>query len=114
MEPDAQYLDAVKSRLSPRASGLIGLEKELMREAAATLGRQGERLERAFERLRELELAFARTPSPALVSQHEDARAEAERLLLHLKIQREALGLRNHGELEHRYPLPRFLCMPRE
>jgi hypothetical protein len=94
-------------------SGLVGLEQEIMREAAASLGRQGERLETALRAMKELEIEFARAPSDALIAAHQAERLEAERVLYHLKIQREALGLRNHRELERRYVVPGRLQKPR-
>jgi hypothetical protein len=106
IQPQGSYVDALKSRLNPKVTGLVGLEQEIAREAALSLGRQGERLERALAALHKLERTFLRAPSEALVTAHQALRREAERLLWNLKIQREALGLRNHRELERRYRVP--------
>ena len=106
IQPQGSYVDALKSRLNPRVTGLVGLEQEILREAALSLGRQGQRLERALAALRKLEREFVRAPSEALLVAHQAERREAERLLYYLKIQREALGLRNHRELERRYAVP--------
>lgn len=111
--PEDGYLDAVRSRLGRKVQGLVAIEQEILREAAASLGRQGARVERALATLHELELAFEQEPSQALADRHEAERAEAERALWHLRIQREALGMRNHREVERRYPLPRQLRLPR-
>jgi len=111
-QPDGGYLDAVRSRLGRKVEGLVAIEQELLREAAASLGRQGARVERALATLRELEREFANEPSEALVERHQAERAEAERALWNLRIQREALGLRSHRELERRYPLPGKLRSP--
>ena len=113
VQAEDSYLDAVRGRLGPKVQGLVAIEQEILREAAASLGRQGARVERALATLRELELAFERQPSQALADRHDAERAEAERALWHLRIQREALGMRNHRELERRYPLPRQLRLPR-
>ena len=113
LQPEDRYLDAVRSRLGRKVQGLVAIEQEILRETAASLGRQGARVERALATLQEIELAFAQAPSQALVDRHEAERAEAERALWHLRIQREALGMRNHRELERRYPVPRPLRAPR-
>jgi hypothetical protein len=112
-QPDDRYLDTVRTRVGRKVEGLAAVEQEILREAAASLGRQGARVERALATLRELELAFAEAPSEALAERHEAERVEAERALWHLRIQREALGMRNHRELERRYPVPRQLRPPR-
>jgi hypothetical protein len=109
LESDGDYVDAVKARLNPRVAGLVGIQQELVREAAASLGRQGARLERALRNMQDIELAFLRTPTEALAAAHQAEHKEAERLLCNLKIQREAWGLCDHRELDRRYPLPRRL-----
>ena len=106
LRDDAAYADAVRCRLKGHLAGLVGLEQELWREAAGTLGAQGRRLEKTLDALREIEARFARSPSDQLYAEHAVQRAEAERVLNNLRIQREALGLRNHRELEERYAIP--------
>ena len=94
------------------------IEQEIRQAKAEALGRAGERLETVLARLaaadRDLDrLATEAGPDPALRGQilrhivaRDRLRDEAVRLRQALVIQREAIGLRRHGSVEERYPIP--------
>ena len=85
------------------------IQREILAEKAATLGRAGQRLEAALAAAAKLHRALAAATGEArarLAAEYEAARktaAEARRMLL---IQREAIGLRNHRVVDQRYPEP--------
>jgi hypothetical protein len=93
-----------------RGEGLRRVEREIVGEKAAALGRAGERLEAA--------LADLTAVGQALAEPHEEARraelraaygAARERVRtarLHLLIQREAVGLRSHRIVDQQFPEP--------
>ena len=85
-------------------------EREIQAEKAATLGRAGERLEAA---LREVAVVRARVVTATdpkererLAHEYERARQAALVARRTLIIQREALGLRQHREVDELYPVP--------
>lgn len=91
------------------AEALRRVEREILAEKAATLGRAGERLEAALAEAAALR-ARLQSADPAargaLREQYARARAralDARRMLL---IQREAIGLRSHRVVDQRYPEP--------
>ncbi len=92
-----------------REQALGAVQKEVLAEKASAMGRVGERLEKFLDELQLLELALVgtrgeqRTP---LISAHAEARKQAEQFLWYLVVQREALGLRSHTDLEQVYPIP--------
>jgi hypothetical protein len=71
----------------------LSIERELQQERATSLGRAGEKLEAAMKQWRESGAA--------------PARAEAQKRLWYLVVQREALGLRRHREVYELYGVPR-------
>jgi uncharacterized protein DUF6665 len=77
--------------------GLELLEGEILAEKASALGRIARHLERCIA-------ALEREPSP---ERRRLLRAEAKRYYWYLVVQREALGFRNHRDLELFYPIPR-------
>jgi hypothetical protein len=86
------------------------IEKEIVAEKAAALGRAGERLEAALHEVRE---AAARLASRgrdadrgALTTAYEQARRRAQAARTALLIQREALGLRHHRVVDQVFPEP--------
>ena len=76
--------------------GLELLEGEILAEKAASLGRIVFKLEKTLE-------ALAAEKSAA---KHRALRAEAKKYYWYLVVQREALGFRNHRELERYYRIP--------
>jgi hypothetical protein len=76
--------------------GLELLEGEILAEKAAALGRIAGKLESSIAAL-----AACRTPE-----QRRALREEAKRYYWYLVVQREALGFRNHRELELYYRIP--------
>ena len=76
--------------------GLELLEGEILAEKAAALGRIVAKLDKTLAAL-DVEKSVAR---------HRALRAEAKKYYWYLVVQREALGFRNHRELERFYPIP--------
>jgi hypothetical protein len=76
--------------------GLELLDGEILAEKAAALGR-------IVGKLENLLTALATETS---VARHRLLRAEAKKYYWYLVVQREALGFRNHRELERYYPIP--------
>jgi hypothetical protein len=72
----------------------LAIEKDLKAERAASLGRAGAALEKALAEWRE---------SPG----DPQLRAEAQRRLWYLVVQREAMGLNRHREVYDVYAVPR-------
>lgn len=86
-----KHMQAVRDTMQP-------IESELQKERASSLGRAGEALERALSEWRE---ASAKGADAAAL------RAEAQKRLWYLVVQREALGLRRHRELYDLYGIPK-------
>lgn len=95
---------------SSRGGGLERIDREILGEKAAVLGRAGERLEQALAELTRVAAALNAAGEPAarqeLVADYEAARTRARQARLLLLIQREAVGLRNHRMVDHQYPEP--------
>jgi hypothetical protein len=93
-----------------RREGLERLEREIVQEKAAALGRAGERLESALASARALGEALDTEPEPvrraALLREYETARRQAATARLMLLIQREAIGLRHHRDVDRQFPEP--------
>jgi len=93
-----------------RRAGLERTEKEIVQEKAATLGRAGERLDAALASARALAEALDVEPDPTrravLLQEYETARRRAATVRLMLVIQREAIGLRHHRDVERQFPEP--------
>jgi hypothetical protein len=92
-----------------RSEGMQRVDKEILGEKAAALGRAGERLEAALAELREA----AERLDGADESRRDDLRAayrrareRARTARLHLLIQREAVGLRSHRVVDQQFPEP--------
>ena len=90
--------------------GFERLEREIVQEKAATLGRAGERLEAALAAALALAetLDGERDPArrEALLCEYEAARRQAAAARLMLVIQREAIGLRYHRDVDRQFPEP--------
>ena len=96
--------------MNRRGEGVQRVEKEILGEKAAALGRAGERLETALAALRDAEHALADTADENRHAELRAAyRAERDRARtagLHLLIQREAVGLRTHRVVDQQFPEP--------
>jgi len=107
----------------------LAVETEIQQEKAETLGRAGERLERALQELgtfrRDLMDLACSPPASALtnservpaemgekLAQYARLREEAKQLRHCLIIQREAVGLRRHDDVDRLYPVPPPLTLP--
>ena len=90
--------------------GFERLEREIVHEKAAALGRAGERLAAALAAARALghTLDTERDPArrAALLDEYEAARRQVASARLMLVIQREAIGLRNHRIVDQEFPEP--------
>jgi hypothetical protein len=86
------------------------LEREIVGEKAAALGRAGERLEHAIAEAHDIAAAVRRADDPEararLGREYAAARGRAQRARLALLIQREALGLRHHAVVDQEFPEP--------
>jgi len=96
------------SRRSAEAHARI--VEEIVREKAATLGRAGERLEAALAAVAGIARAGrAANDAPArtaLAAAYERAWHAAEAARQTLLIQREAVGLRHHRDMDVQFPRP--------
>ncbi len=90
--------------------GFERLQEEILREKAAVLGRAGERLEAALDEARALGDALDTEADPArrpaLLREYEAARRRVATAREMLVIQREAIGLRHHRDVERQFPEP--------
>lgn len=85
------------------------IEAELNQEKASGLGRTGRALEAALDACRALAAEHAVAAEPRrseLLAEYQHQRAEAEKLLWFLGVQREALGVLNQEDLSAQYPMP--------
>jgi len=93
-----------------RREGFERLEKEILGEKAAALGRAGEKLEAALAVTTQLGEALDRETDPArratLLAEYESARRLAATARTMLLIQREAIGLRYHRTVDQQFPEP--------
>lgn len=84
--------------------------REIIQEKAVTLGRAGERLDAALATLATLAAAHASAQSDAaraqLAAEYEQAWRIAELARQTLLIQREAVGLRHHRDVDAQFPRP--------
>src|SRR5688500_5438811 len=93
-----------------RREGFERLEQEIVKEKAAALGRTGERLEAALADAAALRLALDGETDAArrttLLREYEGARQRALLARTMLLIQREAIGLRHHRDVDQQFPEP--------
>lgn len=95
-----------------REEALGSVEREVRLEQATSLGRVGRQLEVFLEKLEAVRQALEGLEGPArrpLVLAHAELRKQAELYLWYLTVQREAMGIRQHGDLEDFYPIPRSI-----
>lgn len=105
------------------------VESEIRKEKAEALGRAGERLEQAIRDLERLRQEFlhrvAAGPAPVLdgrrglpadleqtLTAYARLYEEARQLRHVLIVQREAVGLWKHEDVDRQYPLPERLPLP--
>ncbi len=90
--------------------GYERVEREIVQEKAAALGRAGERLEAALAAARALGDALDAARDPARREtprrEYETARRQAAAARQMLLIQREAIGLRHHRDVDRQFPEP--------
>ena len=87
------------------------IEREIVKEKAVTLGRAGERLEAALAALAALAEAWHGAAGNGaerarLAAEYERAWRAAETARLTLVIQREAVGVRHHRDVDQQFPRP--------
>lgn len=84
-------------------------EAELNKERAGALGITARKLEGLLERCAELRGQLDRTPDgplkDLLLRDYREAREASERQRWNLCVQREAIGLRRHEEVDRIYPI---------
>ena len=85
--------------------------REIVKEKAVTLGRAGERLEAALAEVAALTAAWQTvdgdvTARERLVAEYDRAWRAAETARQTLVIQREAVGLRHHRDVDQQFPPP--------
>ncbi|MGV3622771.1 MAG: hypothetical protein ACO1OB_18270 [Archangium sp.] len=83
-------------------------EAELNKERAGALGNTARKLEVALEQCkslaRQLERATDASLRELLLRDYRTSRDESEKQRWNLCVQREAMGIRHHGEVELHYP----------
>jgi hypothetical protein len=106
---ESPYLDRLRARHDVYAAQ-EQLEKELIREMAAALGRAGEKVDVALLRLELAGRALAAATHPdereRLATEFNTRRAEAIKVRHELRIHREAVGIRRNDDLDREYPIP--------
>lgn len=107
-----RYDDALRSKIG-RAVGLGAVEREIVEEMAASLGRAEAKLLAAIDEARaRLTIWQARCSEgdAQLVAEakkgFEESRARALHLRWELTVQREAIGMRQGLSVDERYPIP--------
>jgi hypothetical protein len=87
----------------------LAIEVEIQSEKASAMRRVASRLEALLMELEETEKVLRETSGPArarLVARHKELRADADKQRWYLIVQREAMGLRHHGDIYEMYCLP--------
>ena len=106
---ESPYLDRLRRRLDPEQAQ-ASLEKEIVQEIAAALGRTAAKVDLALLRLelagKELDSATGATERAACAARFDARRIEALRARHELLIHREAVGIRRNDILETVYPIP--------
>lgn len=100
-------LGAMARRFQPEA--LLPIEVELLKERAWALKAVGERIEKLLAALSLLEASLTQRHGAdrvPLIEEHRKLRAQAEAERWKLIVQREAMGLSRHDEVDRVYPLP--------
>ena len=87
----------------------LAIEVEMQSEKASALRRVASKLDSLLVELEETERALRELRGSArarFVARHRELRAEAEKQRWYLIVQREAMGLRHHGDIYELYRLP--------
>ncbi len=87
----------------------MAIEVQFRQEGALSLRRAGEKLEKTIGELTRLEKELSSASGPARtkkLAEYQQMRAEAEHQRWCLVVQREALGLWNHQEVDLMYRIP--------
>jgi hypothetical protein len=107
---ESPYLDRLRQRVDAQASQET-LEREIVAEMAAALGRSEDKLVAALLRLelaaRALDAASGAAARVRAADAFDAIRAEALRARWELVIHREAVGIRRNEIVERLYPIPR-------
>jgi hypothetical protein len=102
--------------LARAAQALTQVERELSAERAVALARIAEALEAQLARLAEAQAALRAAGSGQrgpLTAAYLSRRTEALRWRWYLEVQREAVGLVGHDDLDRFYPIPPApACLP--
>ena len=94
------------------ARGLARIQDEIASEKAAALSRIAGTLETLLADLRRIAYAAAAggpDERPRTLARHREVREQALRWRWYLEVQREAVGLTRHEDLETLYPIPEAL-----
>ena len=106
---ESPYLDRLRARVDV-AAAQEELEKEIVREIAAALGRSGEKVDVALLRLelaaRDVAAASRDDERAERVARFNALRLEALQARHELRIHREAVGIRRNESLDATYPIP--------
>ncbi len=90
--------------------GSLAIEVQLRAEAASSVRALGQRIERQLAELQQLgQQVRAMAPSPARdrkLTEYDEKRRDAEYRKWTLIVQREAMGLYNHDDVEEIYRVP--------
>ncbi|HLL02041.1 MAG TPA: hypothetical protein VK539_15730 [Myxococcaceae bacterium] len=94
-----------------RTSGFqpMAIEVQLNKEKASTLRRTGDKLEKLIVEMARLERELATASGPARakkLAEYQQMRADAEHQRWCLVVQREAMGLWDHQEVDLMYRIP--------
>jgi hypothetical protein len=87
----------------------LAVELEFRKEQASSLRRTGDKLEGLLAQMKQMEgeLRTLQGPGrPRKVVEYQQLREDAEYLRWCLVVQREAIGLFNHSEVDLMYPVP--------
>jgi hypothetical protein len=87
----------------------LAIEVEIQSEKASAMRRVAQRLESLLAELEQTEQVLRGLSGPTrarFVERHRELRAEAEKQRWYLIVQREAMGLRQHGDIYELYRLP--------
>ena len=87
----------------------LAVEVEIRSEKASAMRRVAQKVESLLAELSKVEAASLGTQGDVRarhVARHQELRAEAEKQRWYLIVQREAMGLWHHGDIEELYRLP--------
>lgn len=106
-EAGAFNLARMAKRFNPEAA--LPIELELVKEKAFALRRTEYAIEKLLAEMQQIERELGALSGPRRaqkVEEHTALRAQAEHERWKMIVQREALGLSRHEDVDHFYPLP--------